>query len=99
MSHLSKIFEEQPIRVQNVNGFDLSHIFSGTAIVGAFTPCLSRLVMQETTFSLGAAVNVEMPPLASSFFGRIDCCIETFFVPCSILYGGWKQFVSHTSIT
>lgn len=94
MSHTSQIFEQQPIRVQNVNGFDLSHIFAGSAIVGTLTPCLSRLLMPETKFTLGAALNVEMPPLASSFFGRIDACIEVFFVPCSILYGGWKQFIS-----
>lgn len=95
MSHISRIFEDQPIKVQNVNGFDLSHIVAGSAIVGTLTPVLSRILMQDTTFSLGCAVNVEMPPLASSFFGRIDANIEVFFVPCSILYGGWKQFISN----
>lgn len=99
MSHLSKIFEEQPIKVQNVNGFDLSHITCGTAIVGALTPVLCRLLMQRTKFSLGCAVNVELPPLATSFFGRIDACIEVFFCPCSILYGGWKQFISNQVAT
>lgn len=99
MSHLSRIFEEQPIKVQNVNGFDLSHITAGTAIVGTLTPVLCRLLLQETRFSLGCAVNVELPPLASSFFGRIDACIEVFFVPCSILYGGWKQFISNQVAT
>lgn len=99
MSHLSKIFEEQPIRVQNVNGFDLSHINCGTALCGTLTPVLCRMLMQGTKFRLGVAMNVELPPLATSFFGRIDACVEVFFVPCSILYGGWKQFISNQVAT
>lgn len=94
MAHSSKIFDSQPVRVQNVNGFDLSHITTGTAITGKLTPVLNRLVMQQTKISVGCAVNVELPPLATNFFGRIDANIELFFTPCSILYGGFKQFIS-----
>lgn len=93
MAHTSSIFDSQPIRVQNVNGFDLSHLNSGTAKCGQLTPVLCRLLMQGTKFSLGCSVQVELPPLSTSFFGRIDCHIEVFFVSCSILYGGWKQFI------
>lgn len=94
MAHTSKIFDSQPVRVQNVNGFDLSHITTGTAITGKLTPVLNRLVMQQTKVSIGCAVNVELPPLATAFFGRIDANIELFFTPCSLLYGGFKQFIS-----
>ena len=94
MAHSSKIFESQPIRVQNVNGFDLSHLNSGTAKCGQLTPVLCRLLMQNTKFSLGCSLQVELPPLATKFFGRIDAHIEVFFCPCSILYGGWKQFIT-----
>lgn len=93
MGHTSKIFEAQPIRVQNVNGFDLSHLNAGTAKCGQLTPVLCRLLMQNTKFSLGCSLNVELPPLATAAFGRIDAHIEVFFVKCSILYGGWKQFI------
>lgn len=94
MAHTSSIFDSQPIRVQNVNGFDLSHLNSGTAKCGQLTPVLCRLLMQNTKFSLGCSVQVELPPLSTSFFGRIDAHVEVFFVPCSILYGGWKQFIT-----
>lgn len=102
MAHTSSIFDAQPIRVQNVNGFDLSHLNAGTAKCGQLTPVLCRLLMQGTKFSLGCALNVELPPLATSFFGKVDAHIEVFFVKCSILYGGWKQFISNnvkTSLT
>lgn len=94
MAHTSSIFDSQPIRVQNVNGFDLSHINCGTALCGTLTPVLCRLLMPRTKFDLGCSLQVELPPLATSFFGRIDAHIETFFVPCSVIYGGWKQFIS-----
>lgn len=95
MSHTSKIFESQPITVQNLNGFDLSHIFAGTSKCGQLVPVLKKLLMQGSKISVGAAVNVELPPLATSFFGRIDFCIELFYCPCAVLYGGWRQFISN----
>lgn len=99
MAHLSKIFEEQPIRVQNVNGFDLSHMASGTTFCGTLTPCLCKLLMQHSRFSLGCNLEVQLPPLATTAFGRIDAKIEVFFVRCSILYGGWRQFISNNPPT
>lgn len=95
MSHASKIFDSQPITVQNLNGFDLSHIFAGTSKCGQLVPVLKKLLMQGSKISVGAAVNVELPPLATSFFGRIDFCIELFYCPCAVLYGGWRQFISN----
>lgn len=99
MSHTSRIFESQPIQVQNLNGFDLSHIFAGTSKTGQLVPVLRKLLMQNSKISVGAAVNVELPPLATSFFGRIDFCIELYFCPCSVLYGGWRQFISNQVAT
>lgn len=99
MAHSSKIFERQPIKVQNLNGFDLSHLISGTAYTGTLTPVLCRMLMPGTKFSLGAAMNVELPPLATQAFGRVDAHIEVFWCPASVLYGGWKQFISNNPET
>ena len=99
MSHKSKIFEQQPVSIQNLNGFDLSHINTGTAICGKLTPVLRKLIMPGSKFSLGIAMNVELPPLATNFFGRVDAVVECFFVPCAILYGGFKQFISNQVAT
>lgn len=99
MGHTSKIFERQPIEVQRRNGFDLSHIVAGTSKTGQLVPVLKHLLMPDSKFSLGAAVQCELPPLATSFFGKIDFCIEVFLVPCSILYGGWRQFISNNIAT
>ena len=99
MSHSSKIFEEVPIKVQNKNGFDLSHLNCGTSKCGQLVPVLCKLLPPNSDFTLGAALNVELPPLATSFMGRIDAILEGFVVPCSILYGGWKQFISNQQST
>lgn len=99
MAHDSRIFDSQPITVQNLNGFDLSHINCGTSKCGQLVPVLRKLLMQGTKLSIGAAVNCELPPLATPFFGKIDFCVELFFVPCSILYGGWRQFITNQVAT
>lgn len=94
MSHISKIFEEAPIKVQNRNGFDLSHTRAGTSKTGQLVPCLTKLLPPNSTISLGVNMEVSLPPLAAQFYGRVDAIVEGFVVPCSILYGGWKQFIS-----
>lgn len=99
MAHSSQIFDSQPVTVQNLNGFDLSHINCGTSKCGQLVPVLRKLLMQDTKISVGAAVNCELPPLAVPFYGKIDFCVELFFVPCAILYGGWRQFISNQVAT
>lgn len=99
MSHLSKIFEEAPIKVQNRNGFDLSHVHAGTSKCGQLVPVLTKLLAPNSTISLGVQAEVNLPPLVTPFYGKVDFAIEGFVVPCSILYGGWKQFISNQEAT
>lgn len=99
MSHLSKIFEEAPVKVQNKNGFDLSHLNCGTSKCGQLVPVLCKLLPPNSDFTLGINLNVELPPLATSFMGRVDAIVEGFVIPCSILYGGWKHFISNQQST
>lgn len=99
MSHTSKIFEEVPVKVQKKNGFDLSHLNMGTSKCGQLVPVLCKLLPPNSDFTLGINMNVELPPLATSFMGRVDAVVEGFVVPCSMLYGGWKQFISNQQAT
>lgn len=99
MSHLSKIFEEAPIKVQKKNGFDLSHLNVGTSKCGQLVPVMCKLLPPNSDFTLGVNLECSLPPLATSFYGRIDAIVEGFVVPCSILYGGWKQFISNQAGT
>lgn len=99
MSHLSKIFEEAPVRVQNQNGFDLSHLNCGTSKTGQLVPVMCKLLPPRSDFTLGVNLNVELPPLATSAMGRVDAIVEGFVIPLSILYGGWKHFISNQQNT
>lgn len=99
MSHLSKIFEEAPIRVQNRNGFDLSHTHAGTSKTGQLVPVLTKVIVPNSTISLGVNAEVNLPPIVAPFYGKVDFAIEGFVVPMSILYGGFKQFISNQEMT
>lgn len=99
MSHLSKIFEEAPIRVQNRNGFDLSHTHAGTSKTGQLVPVLTKLIAPNSTISLGVDAEVSMPPFVAPWYGKVDFAIEGFIVPLSILYGGFKQFITNQQDT
>lgn len=99
MSHSSKIFEAAPVKVQNRNGFDLSHLNYGTAKCGQLVPVMCKLLPPNSKFTLGVQMEVNLPPLATNFYGRIDAIVEAFVVPLSILYGGWKQFIMNQQST
>ena len=99
MSHYSKIFEKIPVDVPNRNGFDCSHENVFTAKCGTLTPCLVDELLPNDTVSLGVAAQVQLPPMATDFYGRVQVKFETFFVPFRVLYGGWKELISHPSGT
>lgn len=92
MSHLSKLFDSIPIDLPKRSGFDMSfeNIFSGTT--GTLVPICVEELLPNDTVSLGYFCNIELPPMATNFFGRIDYNIEAFFVPYRLLWGGWRYF-------
>ena len=94
MAHLSKIFTKTPVDMPNKSGFDMSHENLFTATCGTLTPCLVEELLPNDEISLGEMCQVQLPPMATDFYGRIDACIEAFFVPYRILWQGWQAFIT-----
>lgn len=94
MSHSSKIFNKVPVKVQDRSGFDMSHENLFTAKVGTLIPASVEEVMPGDVVSVGSAISVELPPLATNFKGRVDARLEAFFVPNRILWAGWQDFIT-----
>ena len=95
MAHLSKIFTKTPVDMPNKSGFDMSHENLFTATCGTLTPCLVEELLPNDEISLGEMCQVQLPPMATDFYGRIDACIEAFFVPYRILWQGWQSFITN----
>lgn len=85
-------FQKVPITVQNRNGIDCSCERIGTAQPGTLIPVLIDEIFPNDKFNLGVTAEVELPPMATNFYGRVDLSFEAFFVPYRIVYGGWKKF-------
>ena len=73
----------------------MSHENLGTQTCGTLVPVLVDELLPNDTISLGANFQVQLPPMATDFYGRIDYILEAFFVPCRLLWGGWKSFMTH----
>lgn len=95
MSHTSSIFSRTPIELPNRSGFDMSHENLGTQTCGTLVPVLVDELLPNDTISLGANFQVQLPPMATDFYGRVDYVLEAFFVPARLLWGGWKSFMTH----
>lgn len=96
MASTSKIFKKAPIQVQNRSGFDLSHLNLSTLKVGQITPIFVRDMLPNETLSLGIKSTVQLPPMASDFYGTVHIAFESFFVPYRVLFGGWEEMVIST---
>lgn len=94
MSHTSKVFQKVPVKVQDRSGFDMSHENLFTATIGTLIPASVEEVMPGDVVSVGSAVSVELPPLATNFKGRVDARLEAFFVPNRLLWAGWQDFIT-----
>lgn len=93
MSKTNKIFEKVPVKVQKRSGFDMSHENLFSAKIGTLIPASVEEVMPGDIVSVGAALSVELPPLATNFKGRVDARLEAFFVPNRLLWAGWKDYI------
>ena len=94
MSKTTSVFSRVPIKVQDRSGFDMSHENLFTAKVGTLIPASVEEVMPGDIISVGSAINVELPPLATNFKGRVDARLEAFFVPNRLLWAGWQDFIT-----
>lgn len=92
MSHSSKLFDQHKVQIKNKSGFDLAHSNFLTQTCGTLTPVCTMPVLPGDSVSLGFMSQIKLPPMATSFYGRVDYRLEAFFVPYRILWGGWENF-------
>lgn len=98
MSHYSKVFTKVPVQIPNRSGFDLSHENLFTAPCGTLVPVMVDTLLPNDTVSLGHFSQVQLPPMATDFYGRVMAKFEAFFVPFRVLYGGWQDFITHPTL-
>jgi hypothetical protein len=92
MSHVSKLFQDHKVQIKNKSGFDLAHSNFLTQKCGQLTPVCTIPMLPNDSISLGFMSQIKLPPMATSFYGRVDYRLEAFFVPYRILWGGWENF-------
>lgn len=93
-SHPSSLLRV-PVEMPDRSGHNLDHanIFSGTT--GTLVPILCEELLPHDTVSLGSNFQVQLPPMVTDFYGRVDFVLEAFFVPNRLCWGGWKDFITH----
>lgn len=88
------LFQKTPVKIPNKSGFDLSHENLLTLKCGTLVPVMTDLLIPGDKVSLGSAFEIQLPPMATDFYGRVRFKMEAFFVPCRLLYGGWQKFMT-----
>lgn len=94
MSKLNSIFNSIPVKVPSRSGFDLSHEHLFTGTTGTLIPVSVIECLPGDKISIGSSFKVTFPPFAAPFMGRIDFCLEAFFVPNRMVWSGWESFIT-----
>lgn len=88
------LFQKTPVKIPNRSGFDLSHENMLTLDCGTLVPVMTDLLIPGDKVSLGSAFEIQLPPMATDFYGRVRLKMEAFFIPCRLLFGGWQKFMT-----
>lgn len=86
------------IKVQSLSGFDKSFYHDLTTNVGTLTPALFDELIPNSTVNLNVAASVQLPPLASDAFAKIDLKLEAFAIPHRLLYGGFEKWFADDTV-
>lgn len=92
---VNDIFKKVPVEIPNHSGFDCSHENAFTAKCGTLVPCMVDMLLPGDRVSLSVGSEIQLPPMATDFYGRIKGHFEAFFVPMRILFGGWQELITH----
>lgn len=84
-----------PVEMPNRSGHNLSHSNAFTGTTGTLIPVLCEELLPNDTVSLGSMLQVQLPPMVTDFYGRVDFVLEAFFVPNRLCWGGWQDFITH----
>lgn len=93
-SHPSSLLRV-PVEMPDRSGHNMSHNNSFTGSTGALVPVMCEELLPHDTVSLGSKLQVQLPPMVTDFYGRVDFVLEAFFVPNRLCWGGWKDFITH----
>lgn len=84
-----------PVEMPNRSGHNMSHSNAFSGKTGELIPVLCEELLPNDTVSLGNQLQVQLPPMVSDFYGRVDFVLEAFFVPNRLCWGGWQEFITH----
>ncbi|AXH75628.1 MAG: major capsid protein [Microviridae sp.] len=97
MSNTTRLFSSVPVEQQKASSFDMSFYSLGSAKCGQLIPVFKQDIIPGDLVSLGIMSQIDLPPMAANFMGRIDMRYEAFFVPNRICWGGWEDFMTKQS--
>ena len=84
-----------PVEMPDRSGHNLSHSVSFTGMTGTLLPVFCKELLPNDTVSVGANFQVQLPPMVTDFYGKVDFVLEAFFVPNRLCWQGWKDFITH----
>lgn len=84
-----------PVEMPNRSGHNLSHSNSFTGKTGTLIPVFCEELLPNDTVSVGSQLQVQLPPMVTDFYGKVDFVLEAFFVPNRLCWGGWQDFITH----
>lgn len=91
----NKLFSYAQADMPNRSTHDLSHKNLFTAPCGTLVPSFMDFLIPGDIVDVSTKMHVQLPPMATDFYGRINLRTELFYVPARTIFGGWKQLITY----
>ena len=96
---MKKIFNQNQSPKIKRTPFDLSHERKLSMGMGTLTPVLVQEVVPGDTFNINTQSMIRFSPLVAPTMHRINSYIHYFYVPNRIIWKGWEDFITGTTLS
>lgn len=88
------LFNSIRVKPPKRHAFNLSHDVKLSMSMGDLVPILCEPVLPGDTWKLTTEMLMRFAPLTSPVMHRMNVYTHFFFVPCRLVWDGWKDFIT-----
>lgn len=99
MQWFKNLFNKVPVDITKSSGYDEPNEHFFTSKCGELVVADITEIIPGDIASLSVSAQVQLPPMATDFYGRVDAKFFTFFVPHRLVYGGFEDTINFTPST
>lgn len=94
MQWFKNLFNKVPLDITKSSGYDEPNEHFFTSKCGELVVADCTEIIPGDIVTQGVSAQIQLPPMATDFYGKVDGKFFTFFVPHRLVYGGFEDTIN-----